>query len=320
MTFKLLGSTDAASQSLGVMTEGIGFPLHPVEPSGGGGSSIALTENVTYTVGAGQDFENIDDAFAFINSAPIGAGNAQSEYADTRIPRYTLALTAGTFESGSPQKFLRMEGTTAQVAIVGAGSGLTTLGAPKDISIQFTNCNNIRFDAIKIEGYLTCNNSTVIFGYSDFDVDLTNCYLNGSHFTEYRLGVDLSCRYLHLGDNSICSGGDFVFDNDETNIEAIVLDYNSFLSASTIAITMPGNATREAINCTYGSTICASGALTLNGGAAGRPAISALYSAKVQTGGIVDNSAYDAVGNIAVAQIQPDTSVIADGTALTLAT
>lgn len=46
MEFKILGGTSPASSSLGNMTQGLGFPLHPVEPAVSGGDVTVITEEV----------------------------------------------------------------------------------------------------------------------------------------------------------------------------------------------------------------------------------------------------------------------------------
>ena len=43
--FKLLGGTDPINQNLGNMTQGIGYPLRPVEPAVSGGDVSVLIEN-----------------------------------------------------------------------------------------------------------------------------------------------------------------------------------------------------------------------------------------------------------------------------------
>jgi hypothetical protein len=318
MAFKLLGSTDAASQSLGLMTEGIGFPLHPVEPSGGG-STIALTDNVTYTVGAGRDFETIDEAIAFINAAPIGAGNANAIFADTRIPRYTLALTAGTFLPTAPNGYIRLEGVTAQVAIIGVDSASTTLGDASTI-IKITNCNNVRFDDITLVGALDMHGSHVLDGYVNYDTNYSDCALAVSHQSEFRAGGDITCKQLFVQYHSLYSGNSIVV-NSAFDQPAILLDNGSVVSCGAVNVTMPGGVSSSAISCTGGAKICGSGALTLNGGAAGSPAVTVSYSGTVQTNGAtVNNSLYDSVGNVPVGQIQADGSAIFDGvTAPTLA-
>jgi len=44
--FKILGGTDPVNQSLGVMTQGLGFPLRDVEPSTAGGPVNVVVERV----------------------------------------------------------------------------------------------------------------------------------------------------------------------------------------------------------------------------------------------------------------------------------
>lgn len=46
MSFKLLGGTDPAIQSLGKMTQGLGYPLRDVEPSVTGGAVNVIAQNV----------------------------------------------------------------------------------------------------------------------------------------------------------------------------------------------------------------------------------------------------------------------------------
>ena len=59
--FKLLGGTDPVLQSLGKMTQGLGFPLRDVEPSTSGGSVTVLVQNAI----AANSFDDQD---------PVGLG------------------------------------------------------------------------------------------------------------------------------------------------------------------------------------------------------------------------------------------------------
>jgi hypothetical protein len=71
--FKILGGTDPASQSLGWMTEGLGYPLRPVEPSISGGAVQVLNNTALY-------------AASYVDQEPLGTdtplqltlGDAQS--------------------------------------------------------------------------------------------------------------------------------------------------------------------------------------------------------------------------------------------------
>jgi hypothetical protein len=61
--FKLLGNTSPVNQSLGVITQGLGFPLRDVEPSASGGDVTILVENALVSA-------NITDQL------PVGLGTA----------------------------------------------------------------------------------------------------------------------------------------------------------------------------------------------------------------------------------------------------
>jgi hypothetical protein len=61
--FKLLGNTSPVNQTLGKMTQGLGFPLRDVEPSASGGDVTILVENALVTA-------NITDQL------PVGLGTA----------------------------------------------------------------------------------------------------------------------------------------------------------------------------------------------------------------------------------------------------
>lgn len=63
MTFKLLGSENPPNQTLGNISQGIGFDLHPVEPAISGGDVRVVTQNVLRT-------------FSFIDQNPSGLGVA----------------------------------------------------------------------------------------------------------------------------------------------------------------------------------------------------------------------------------------------------
>ena len=61
--FKLLGGTDPVNQSLGQMTQGLGFPLRDVEPSTAGGAVNVVVERML-------------DAASFVDQTPTGIGVA----------------------------------------------------------------------------------------------------------------------------------------------------------------------------------------------------------------------------------------------------
>ena len=61
--FKLLGGTDPLNQSLGLMTQGIGYPLRDVEPAISGGDVTVLVENAL-------------DTASVIDQLPAGLGVA----------------------------------------------------------------------------------------------------------------------------------------------------------------------------------------------------------------------------------------------------
>lgn len=115
--FKLLGSPDPLITSLGVITQGIGFPLRNVEPTTGGGGTVTVR---TTTVFASQSFSNqdpvgLDNPLQITFGAPASttefsidaAGALTCLVADEYTLRLKVAISRDKQGGGESEVYLR---------------------------------------------------------------------------------------------------------------------------------------------------------------------------------------------------------------------
>lgn len=285
------------------------------------GVENAIYDNTTYTVGVGKDFTTIDAAIAAINNKPIGAGNAATDFADTRIPRYTLQLDAGAFPATSANGYIRLEGVTAQVAIVGAGSGATTLGDAGTI-FKIVNCTNVRFDDIALAGTLDMVDSHVIDGFANFDTNYSACAIVLTHESEFRGGGPITCKRLYVQLNSFATVNDVTLNNDITNQPTLRVDTGSVVSIQTLTVNALAGTTVSPISVAYGGRVDSGAGLVLTGGQGGNPAVAIETGGTMSfTTGVTNTSLFDSIANVTPGEIQANGSAFFDGvTPPTLAT
>ena len=82
--FKLLGGTDPVNQSLGVMTQGLGFPLREVEPAVSGGAVTVVVQNAL-------------SADSFVDQDPVGLGTPMRvSFGDAQANEFFSLAADGT--------------------------------------------------------------------------------------------------------------------------------------------------------------------------------------------------------------------------------
>lgn len=92
--FKILGSDDPVNQSLGVMTQGLGFPLRDVEPAVSGGDVSVVTEEVLL-------------AESFLQQLPSGLGAAlQVEFGSLQSDAFFTMEADGTLTCNTTGEYM----------------------------------------------------------------------------------------------------------------------------------------------------------------------------------------------------------------------
>jgi hypothetical protein len=149
--FKLLGGTDPVLQSLGQMTQGIGFPLRDVEPSTAGGPVVVVTETAINAV-------SFDDQLPSGLGVPLqltfGAPQATADFTLDAAGTFTCLTTDEYLffskfvvgrrggAAGVSQVYIRV-----LVNVVQAGNSRHTIIDSPDIEVPITFSYNVQFTA-----------------------------------------------------------------------------------------------------------------------------------------------------------------------------
>ena len=173
-----------------IIFDGTAIPSLPAE---------FLTADVTKTVGAGQDFETLWEAFEYLASVrwPVGPVPTAND-GGSDLAKVTLSLTAGShLFTGAPADQIRLAGFKGRLDIVGQGSGVTSIDNNKagyDIGFRFRECGTVRFKNLSYNTGLVVHSCPRLELDSDIIISANLCYFSASfnsRVSTYTSGIEL---------------------------------------------------------------------------------------------------------------------------------
>jgi hypothetical protein len=270
----------------------------------------APTTDETYSVGPGQDFENIDDAFAYIVSVNVVVAGVQSTNSGIRVPKITLNLVDGVHVTGNVNNALRLEGIVLRVIINGTSSANCTLGIAGG-AIKFVGDYNVHMHGIKLLGNLSVQNTEFTNTNGGPTIDMSECDVTAyGPSTLFGSGnTPILMASVSVSSGAQMSFNEVIIAPIASNKLGLQVSFQGNITFQNTTITMPANTTARAVWITQISKARLLGTLTINGGAAGlvdTPAVAAVSGAALVASAYVDNSSYDDFLGAPMGVMQPD--------------
>jgi len=323
---------------------------HARLPSGGGENEVlrktsddnyeytwgrpALSERLDYTVGPGEDFETLNDAFKFIEESNFNVNSVTSVGSDGEPSGgvIVLNLTEGTHTAFSPDNssenpfnVVSVFDFQGEIEIRGTGTATTLVGGPIGPEglggLYFGNIRGVTLRDLNFSGVLLFENvASVNLGiYEGEDsLSLSNVIIVAARTNIYVYQEDLDIGILTLTNASqLSSGVDLAIKLTGFSLfpSALSLEQGSVANVANLTLN-PGivDGTNPVLTSSSNSSFYSSGNVTMEGGTSG-PAVEVAYSGKLTIeGSFVQGTGYGyaSMTSSPLNEVQYDGSFISD--------